>query len=42
LADPRDLYFQRIDALGFVHGAIKVPDAASLRVRANASHPTAP
>ncbi len=35
----RDLYFQRIGALGFVHGAIKVvtpPEAASLRMRASA------
>ena len=35
----RDLYFQRIGASGFVHGAIKVvtpPEAASLRMRANA------
>ena len=35
----RDLYFQRIGASGFVHGAIKIvtpPVAASLRMRANA------
>jgi competence protein ComEC len=36
----RDLYFQRIAASGFVHGAIRVgtpPTAASVRMRANAS-----
>ncbi len=35
----RDLYFQRIGASGFVHGAIKIvtpPSAAGLRLRANA------
>ena len=35
----RDLYFQRIGASGFVHGAVKIvnpPVAASLRMRANA------
>jgi competence protein ComEC len=35
----RDLYFQRIGASGFVHGAIKIvtpPAAASVRLRANA------
>ncbi len=35
----RDLYFQRIGASGFVHGAIKVvtpPEAATWRMRANA------
>ncbi len=35
----RDLYFQRIGASGFVHGAIKIvtpPGAAGLRLRANA------
>ena len=35
----RDLYFQRLGASGFVHGAVKVvtpPAAASLRMRANA------
>ena len=35
----RDLYFQRIGASGFVHGAIKIvtpPAAASMRLRANA------
>jgi competence protein ComEC len=35
----RDLYFQRLGASGFVHGAVKVvtpPSAAGLRMRANA------
>ncbi len=35
----RDLFFQRIGASGFVHGAIKIvtpPEAASVRMRANA------
>jgi len=35
----RDLYFQRIGASGFVHGAVKIvapPTAAGLRMRANA------
>ena len=35
----RDLYFQRIGASGFVHGAIKIvtpPAAAGVRLRANA------
>ena len=35
----RDLYFQRIGASGFVHGAVKIvtpPVTASLRMRANA------
>jgi competence protein ComEC len=35
----RDLYFQRIGASGFVHGAVKIatpPAAAGLRLRANA------
>jgi competence protein ComEC len=35
----RDLYFQRIGASGFVHGAVKIvtpPTAAGLRLRANA------
>jgi competence protein ComEC len=35
----RDLYFQRIGASGFVHGAVKIvtpPATASLRMRANA------
>ena len=35
----RDLYFQRIGASGFVHGAVKIvtpPAAAGVRMRANA------
>ena len=36
----RDLYFQRLGASGFVHGAVKIvtpPEAEGLRMRANAS-----